>query len=86
MRQLKWSTDQRQNHNGKIGPVTMFTVSYNTGEQCHLLMPKLPALNRAIKVWSIKEGKKLAEMLYKKYVDFLLGAEWFETILKDLKG
>lgn len=79
MRQLKWSPDQRQNHNGKIGPVTMFTVAYHTGEQCHLLVSKLPGLNRAIKVGSLKEGKELAETRYKKYVDFLLGAEWLET-------
>ncbi len=79
MRQLKWSSDKKQNHNGKIGPVTMFTVAYHTGEQCYKLVPKLPGLNRAIKVDSIEEGKKLAETLYKKYLDFLLGAEWFEA-------
>ena len=86
MKQLKWSTDQIKNHNGKIGPLTMFTVSYNNKEQCHILVPKLPGLHRAIKVGSIEEGEKLAEMLYKKYVEYLLGPEGFETILNDVKG
>jgi hypothetical protein len=75
MRQLKWSRNEAGTLNGKVGHVTLFTVA-NYPERGHFVSPKLPGLNKTISVNSTEEGKMKAEELYKRYFDFLNGAEW----------
>jgi len=75
MRQLKWSQNQTGTLNGKVGHVTLFTVAYYL-ERGYFVAPKLPGLNKTIPVKSEEEGKFKAEALYKRYLDFLNGAEW----------
>jgi hypothetical protein len=75
MRRLKWSRNQGGTLNGKVGHVTLFTAAYYP-ERGYFVAPKLPGLNKTIPVSSEEEGKKKAEALYEKYLDFLNGAEW----------
>jgi hypothetical protein len=75
MRQLKWSQDKVGTLNGKVGHITFFTVAYYS-ERGYFVAPKLPGFNRTIPVNSVAEGKREAEALYKRYYDFLNGAEW----------
>jgi hypothetical protein len=75
MRQLKWSRNEAGTLNGKVGHVTLFTVA-NYPERGHFVSPKLPGLNKTIPVSSTEEGKMKAEEMYKRYFDFLNGAEW----------
>jgi hypothetical protein len=75
MRQLKWSRNEAGTLNGKVGHVTLFTVAHYP-ERGHFVSPKLPGLNKTISVRSPEEGKMKAEELYKRFFDFLNGAEW----------
>jgi hypothetical protein len=75
MRQLIWSRNQTGTLNGKVGFITLFTVAYYS-ERGYFLAPKLPGLNKTISVSSEEEGKAQAEVIYKRYVNFLLGGEW----------
>jgi hypothetical protein len=75
MRQLKWSRNQAGTLNGKVGHVTLFTVAYYP-ERGYFVAPKLPGLNKTISFNSEEEGKRKAEALYQKYLDFLNGEEW----------
>jgi hypothetical protein len=89
MRQLKWSQDNAGTVNGKVGHVTLFSIAYYP-ERGYFIAPKLPGLNKTISVKSEEAGKRTAEVLYQRYLDFLKGAEWYrehnhlETI--SLKG
>jgi hypothetical protein len=76
MRQLKWSQNKVGTLNGKIGHITLFTVAYYP-ERGYFVAPKLPGLNKTILVNSEEAGKRQAEALYRKYFDFLNGAEWY---------
>lgn len=75
MRQLKWSRNQAGTLNGKVGFITLFTIAYYE-ERSYFLVPKLPGLNKTITVSSEEEGINQAEIIYKKYVNYLLGDEW----------
>ena len=75
MRQLTWSKNKTGTLNGKVGHVTLFTVAYYP-ERGHFVAPKLPGLNKTIKVTSEEEGIIKAESLYKRYIYFLKGEEW----------
>jgi hypothetical protein len=75
MRQLVWSRNQAGTLNGKVGFITLFTIAYYP-ERNYFLVPKLPGLNKTITVSSEEEGKIQAEVIYKRYVNFLLGGEW----------
>jgi hypothetical protein len=75
MRQLKWSQNNAGTLNGKVGHVTLFTVSYYP-ERGYFVAPKLPGLNKTIPVNSEEAGKRKAEALYEWFFDFLKGAEW----------
>ena len=74
MRQLKWSQNTSGTLNGKVGHVTLFTVSYYP-ERGYFVAPKLPGLNKTIPVNSEEAGKKKAEALYREFFDFLMGAD-----------
>jgi hypothetical protein len=76
MRQLKWSQNEAGTLNGKVGHVTLFTVAYYP-ERGYFVAPKLPGLNKTVPVKSREAGKRKAEALYKRYFDFLMGAEWY---------
>jgi len=76
MRQLKWSQNTSGTLNGKVGHVTLFTVSYYP-ERGYFVAPKLPGLNKTIPVNSEEAGKKKAEALYREFFDFLMGAECY---------
>jgi hypothetical protein len=76
MRQLKWSQNQAGILNGKVGHVTLFTIAHYP-ERGHFVAPKLPGLNKTIPVSSREEGKIKAEAVYQRYIDFLMGAEWY---------
>jgi len=76
MRQLKWSQNNSGTLNGKVGHVTLFTVSYYP-ERGYFVAPKLPGLNKTVPVNSEEAGKRKAEALYQRYFDFLGGAEWY---------
>lgn len=85
MRQLKWSQNSSGTLNGKVGHVTLFTVAYYP-ERGYFVNPKLPGLNKTIPVNSEEAGKRNAEALYQRYLDFLKGAEWYEnTTTKSLQ-
>ena len=43
MRQLKWSKNEAGTLNGKVGHVTLFTVTYYA-ERGHFIAPKLPGI------------------------------------------
>ncbi len=75
MRPLKWSQNQAGTLNGKVGHVTVFTVAYYP-KRGYFVAPKLPGLNKTIPVNSYEDGKIKAEVLYKKYIDFMNGADW----------
>jgi hypothetical protein len=75
MRQLEWSRNETGTLNGKVGHITLFTIAYYP-ERGHFVAPKLPGLNKTIQVESKEEGKDKAEALYKRYFDFLRGANW----------
>ena len=77
MRQLQWSQNQAGSLNGKIGHVTLFVIAYYP-ERGYFLAPKLPGLNKTIPVNSDEDGKRKAEVLYQRYLDFLKGAEWYQ--------
>jgi hypothetical protein len=77
MRQLKWSQDKAGTLNGKIGHVTLFCIAYYQ-ERGYFVAPKLPGLNKTIPVNSEEAGKRKAEVLYQRYFDFLMGAEWYQ--------
>jgi hypothetical protein len=76
MRELKWSQDKAGTLNGKVGHITLFTVAYYQ-ERGYFVAPKLPGLNKTIQVISEEAGKRKAEALYQRYLDFLKGAEWY---------
>jgi hypothetical protein len=80
MRQLKWSQNNVGTHNGKVGHITLFTVAYYS-DRGYFVAPKLPGLNKTIPVKSVAEGRREAEALYKRYFDFLNGAEWYQEQL-----
>jgi hypothetical protein len=75
MRQLKWSSNQTGAINGKVGFLTLFTIAYYP-ERGYFLVPKLPGLNKTIPISSEEEGKYQAGIIYKRYVNYLLGGEW----------
>jgi len=75
MRQLIWSRNQAGTLNGKVGFLTLFTIAYYP-ERSYFLVPKLPGLNKTIHISSEEEGKKQAEVIYKRYINYLLGGEW----------
>ncbi len=77
MRQLEWSRSQPGSLNGKIGHVTLFVIAYYP-ERGYFISPKLPGLNKTIPVNSEEAGKRKAEILYKRYLDFLKGAKWHQ--------
>jgi hypothetical protein len=72
MRELSWSMNKTGTLNGKVGPLTLFTVAYYPGRG-HFVAPKLPGLNKTIPVRSEEEGRKRAEGLFQRYLDFLMG-------------
>jgi hypothetical protein len=76
MRELKWSQDKAGTLNGKVGHVTLFTVAYYA-ERGYFVAPKLPGFNKTIPVNSEEGGKRKAEALYQRFLDFLKGAEWY---------
>jgi hypothetical protein len=76
MRQLKWSKNTAGTLNGKVEHVTLFTVAYYP-ERGYFVAPKLPGLNKTILVNSEEAGKRKAEALYQRYINFLNGAEWY---------
>ena len=75
MRELIWSTNKAGTLNGKVGFITIFTIAYYP-ERGYFLVPKLPGLNKTIKISSDEEGKNHAEVIYKRYINYLLGGEW----------
>jgi hypothetical protein len=77
MRHLKWSQNKAGSLNGKVGHVTLFVIAFYP-ERGYFLAPKLPGLNKTIPVNSEEDGKRKAEVLYKRYIDFLGGAEWYQ--------
>ena len=77
MRKLKWSKNTAGTLNGKIGHITVFTIAYYP-ERGYFVAPKLPGLNKTILVNSEEAGKSKAESLFKRYFDFLMGAEWYQ--------
>ena len=83
MRRLKWSQNQAGSLNGKVGHVTLFTIAYYPARG-YFVAPKLPGLNKTIPVSSKEEGKMKAETLYKRYFDFLNGAEWYANWYLDM--
>ncbi len=76
MRPIKWSQNKAGTLNGKVGHITVFTVAYYP-ERGYFVAPKLPGLNKTIIVNSQEAGKRQAEALYRRYFDFLNGAEWY---------
>lgn len=77
MRKLKWSQNTAGTLNGKIGHITLFTVAYYP-ERGYFVTPKLPGLNKTILVNSAEAGKRKAESLFRRYLDFLMGEEWYQ--------
>src|SRR5271157_541318 len=77
VRQLKWSRNSAGSLNGKVGHVTLFIIAFYA-ERGYFLAPKLPGLNKTIPVNSEEDGKRKAEVLYQRYLDFLRGAEWHQ--------
>jgi hypothetical protein len=77
MRQLKWSQNKAGSINGKVGHVTLFVIAYYP-DRGYFIAPKLPGLNKTIPVNSEEAGKRKAEVLYQRYLDFLKGAEWYQ--------
>jgi hypothetical protein len=75
MRELIWSINNTGTLNGKIGFITIFTISYYP-ERGYFLVPKLPGLNKTIEISSEEEGKNQAEAIYKRYFNYLKGGEW----------
>ena len=75
MRQLIWSSNQSGTLNGKVGFLTLFTIAYYP-ERGYFLVPKLPGLNKTIQISSEEKGKNQAEIIYKRYINYLLGGEW----------
>jgi hypothetical protein len=75
MRDLIWSRNQAGTLNGKVGFITMFTIAYYP-ERGYFLAPKLPGLNKTIQINSEEGGKNQAEVIYKSYINYLLGGEW----------
>ena len=75
MRQLIWSSNQGGTLNGKVGFLTLFTIAYYP-ERGYFLAPKLPGLNKTIPISNEKEGKNQAEVIYRRYINYLLGGEW----------
>jgi len=75
MRQLIWSANQAGTLNGKVGFLTLFTIAYYP-ERGYFLAPKLPGLNKTIPISNEKEGKNQAEVIYRRYINYLLGGEW----------
>jgi hypothetical protein len=62
---------------------TLFTVAYYPARG-YFVAPQLPGLNKTIPVSSEEEGKIKAETLYKRYFDFLNGAEWYANWYLDM--
>ena len=77
MRKLIWSRNSAGSINGKVGHVTLFVIGYYP-ERGYFISSKLPGLNTTIPVISEESGKRKAEELYKRYIDFLGGAEWYQ--------
>jgi hypothetical protein len=77
MRQLKWSQSSSGTINGKVGHVTLFTVACYP-ERGYFVTPKLPGLNKTIPVNSAEAGRRMAEVLYQRYFDFLRGGKWYQ--------
>jgi hypothetical protein len=77
VRQLKWSRNSAGSLNGKVGHITLFVIAFYA-ERGYFLAPKLPGLNNTIPVNSEEDGKRKAEVLYQRYLDFLKGAEWHQ--------
>jgi hypothetical protein len=77
MRPLKWSQNQAGSLNGKVGHVTLFCIAYYP-ERGYFLASKLPGVNKTISVNSEEAGKRKAEVLYQRYLDFLNGAHWYQ--------
>jgi hypothetical protein len=70
-----WSRNKVGTLNGKVGFITMFTIDYYP-ERSYFLVPKLPGLNKTISISNEEEGKSQAEVIYRRYVKYLLGDEW----------
>jgi hypothetical protein len=77
MRQLKWSRNKAGALNGKVGHVTIFVIAYYP-ERGYFISCKLPGLNTTVPVNSEEDGKRKADVIYKRYFDFLGGAEWYQ--------
>jgi hypothetical protein len=77
MRQLKWSKNKAGSLNGKVGHVTLFVIAFYP-ERGYFLASKLPGLNKTILVSSEEAGKRKAEIIYQRYLDFLKGGEWYQ--------
>jgi hypothetical protein len=75
MRQLICSRNEVGTINGKVRHVTLFCIAYYP-ERGYFVVPKLPGLNNTIPVSCEEEGKREAEALYRRYINFLNGAEW----------
>jgi len=75
MRELIWSRNKAGTLNGKVGFITIFTIAYYP-DRGYFLAPKLPGLDKNIQISCEEEGKNEAKTIYRRYVNFLLGAEW----------
>ena len=69
---LTWSPDKTGNWNGKVGPYTLFTVAFHTGERAFSVFPKLPGL-KSVRVGSPEEGRRVAAGLWRRYFALLAG-------------
>ena len=72
MQPLSWTPDKTGNLNGKVGPYTLFTVAFHTGERAFFVFPKLPGL-KSVRVGSPEEGRRVAAGLWRRYFKLLAG-------------
>ncbi len=77
---LKWSRMESGNLNGKVGPVTLFTVNWHTGVRRWFVASKLPGLNRPIPATAESHGMMVAEECWRQYQKFLAGAIPWEEV------
>jgi hypothetical protein len=79
MRPLKWSRNRQGNLNGKAGWITLFTVSYHSGQRNYIAVSKLPGIRKAITAKSEREAQEMAEKLYQEYLGYLNKHPWAEA-------
>lgn len=72
---LKWSVTSKGVLNGKVGPLTLFTVFFHTGENRYFVSAKVPGFSKSIPVGSEEEGVTVAIRMHRRYVRFLVGLE-----------